>query len=125
MAGRSEIWNLDQVNTMIIQNRQRAKELLETLERLESELAAARYRADHAETVAFLSAEGAMELRKQLGKQAAQNNGEEEARTAEAQLRSVRAKLHENKQDLEALMVIGSNLKDERRASQAGYGAGS
>lgn len=95
---------------------------------IESDIQATKDRArpDYADTAAFLAAEGQpMEMRKQLAKDAARENGDWDARVAEAEVRHAKAKIKALEQRIESVRSVGANLKSEAKIYGSGYGAGS
>jgi hypothetical protein len=66
-----------------------------------------------------------MDLRKVMGKDAARQAGDWEARVAESEVRHAKAKIKALEERLESVRSVGANIKAEAKVIGHGYGAGS
>lgn len=80
----------------------------------EQEAATLRGAADLAESAAFLAATGAMELRKHTARVAASDD-ESAALTAEAKVRSLKAKIRALETDIDVHRTLGATVRAELR----------
>lgn len=120
----SNLSTLNEVNAELIRLADALEHVTGQLIQVDTKATQARAKADYAETRAFLDAEGAMDLRKQIAKAAAKDD-DWAARTAEAEVRHARAKIADLKERIETVRSIGANLKAEASIYGSGYGAGS
>lgn len=120
----SNLQTLNEVNAELIALADKLEAVTGQLIEVDTKATTARATADYAETRAFLSADGAMDMRKQLAREAAKEE-DWAARTAEAEVRHARAKIADLKERIETVRSIGANLKAEASIYGSGYGAGS
>lgn len=84
----------------------------------------ASYEAKKAEVLAFGASQGAMDLRKNVAKEAALKL-EWQVVVTGTKYRAIRARMEEIRQRMDTLRSIGSNIKSEMGVTGSGYGSGS
>lgn len=117
---------LNEVNAELIRLNGLLEEVTDKLIDADKRATTHRAKADFADIAAFLGAEGQpMDMRKYLAKDAARQNGDWDARVAEAEVRHAKAKVKELEQRMDSVRSVGANIKAEANMVGSGYGAGS